>query len=221
MLQKTPKPRAVLFDWDDTIIDVWQTTLEARNIALSQMGVAPWTDEEARRRVGPSGRDLFKDLFGDRWQEADKIYLENFYRLTAPGVPVFPHAEDILKTLSGHGIYLAVVSNRNGPSLRSEAALLQFDRYFSKMVGAGDAKADKPHPEPVYMALQGSGIKAGADVWFIGDSPVDMRCAINAGCTPLLIETKPPPEDTLVQHPPAQRFKKHIDIMEFIKLHFS
>ncbi len=33
-----PTPHAVIFDWDDTIIDSWGPTLVALNMALVQMG---------------------------------------------------------------------------------------------------------------------------------------------------------------------------------------
>ncbi len=216
-----PKPKAVIFDWDDTIIDSWGLSLEALNTALVAMGHAPWSDAEARRRAGPSARDLFQQMFGDRWQEADKIFFEKLTQMFSKHVPIHAHAEDVLKTLAGHKIYMAVVSNKRGPLLRTEAAHIKFDRYFGRIVGAGDATADKPDPAPVHLALHGSGIAAGADVWFIGDSHTDMLCAANARCTALLLETKPPPEEMLAKNPPLRRFRKHSDLMEFIKTCFT
>lgn len=215
-----PKPRAVLFDWDDTIIESWGLALQALNKALTAMGEEPWSDEEARRRAGPSARDLFQQLFGDRWQEADKIYLSSLMALFEESIPVYAGAEALLKELAGRGVYMAVVSNKRGPLLRREAETARFDHYFGKIIGAGDAPADKPDPAPVRLALEGSGIAPGGDVWFIGDSHTDMLCAANAGLTPLLIETKPPPEETLKKNPPLRRFKKHDDLMEFIRTVF-
>ena len=215
-----PKPKAVIFDWDDTIVDSWYTALEALNTALVAMGHTAWTDMEARQRAGQSARDLFQKLFGDEWQKADKIYYDTFTKVFANNMRVHDNVEDVLKALSEQGVYLAVVSNKRGTLLRAEAEHTGFDKYFGKIVGAGDAEADKPHPAPVHMALEGSGIAAGPDVWFIGDSPTDMLCALNALCTPVLIETKLPPEEMLKKHPPAKRFKKHNDIMEFIKGEF-
>lgn len=221
MMHQLPQPRAVIFDWDDTIVDNWAVALEALNTTLEHMGHDRWTDDEARRRSGQSARDLFSKLFGaDRWQEADKVYTTKFYELVAKNTRTHDYVEDMLKALTGHGIYLAVVSNKRGPLLRHEAETLGFKKYFGNIVGAGDASADKPDPAPVLLALTGSGIAPGPDVWFIGDSHADMRCALNAGCTPVLIETKPPPEDVLAEHPPAHRFKHHGEIMELIRPFF-
>lgn len=216
-----PQPRAVIFDWDDTIVSSWHIALESLNTALVHMGQEPWTDEEARKRAGPSAKDMFQSLFGARWEEADKIYYDTFNRLIVGNLRIHDDAENLLKTLSEKGIYLAVVSNKRGELLRKEASHAGLSHYFKKIVGAGDATADKPDPAPVTLALEGSGIEAGRDVWFIGDSYMDMRCAFNAKCTPVLIETKPPPEETLVNNPPAKRFSSHKKIMEFIGANFS
>lgn len=211
------KPKAVIFDWDDTIVDSWPTSLQALNTALVAMGHAAWSDDEARRRAGQSARDLFQGLFGDRWQEADKVYYDTFNKIFLNNMRIHADAEDVLKALAAHKVYMAVVSNKRGHLLRAEAAHIRFDHYFGKIVGAGDASADKPDPAPIYLALKDSGIEPGADVWFIGDSHADMLCAQNAGCIPILIETKPPPEEMLIKSPPAKRFKTHQSIIEEIK----
>ena len=216
-----PIPRAVIFDWDDTIINSWTPTLKALNKALIEMGEKPWTDEEARAKAGASAKDLFRQLFGDRWQEADKIFFDYLRSLFREHLPVYPDVEPILKLLAERKVYMAVVSNKRGPLLRTEAQEAGFDKYFGKVVGAGDAAADKPDPAPVLMALEGSGVAPGEHVWFIGDSHADMRCAANSGCTALLVETKPPPEETLAQHPPRKRFKNHAEIMEFLQIYFT
>lgn len=216
-----PQPKAVIFDWDDTLVDSWATALFAMNATLTAMGHAPWSDDEARRRAGPSARDLFRQLFGDRWLEADKIYYDTFCKAFADNMRVHNRAEDILKALFAQDIWLAVVSNKRGHLLRAEAEHIRFNDYFSAIVGAGDAEADKPDPAPVRLALEKSGIVPGPHVWFIGDSHTDMLCAANAGCTSLLIETKPPPEELLIKNPPTLRLKDHNSLMEFIDGYFT
>lgn len=215
------KPRAVIFDWDDTLVDNWDTAFKALNAALVHMGAEPWSEAEARRRSGPSARDLFTQLFGaNRWQEADKIYYDTFCKLVLANARTHEGAEEFLKTLAANGIYMAVVSNKRNPLLRQEIDNLGFNKYFRKVVAAGEAAADKPDPAPLLLALEGSGIAPGLDVWYIGDSHTDMMCALRAGCTAVLIETKPPPEDLLVKHPPTRRVRHHHDLMELVRQYF-
>lgn len=216
-----PRPRAIIFDWDDTIVDNWPLALEALNTALTHMGLAPWSDEEARSKAGPSARDLFGGLFGDRWEEADKVFYASFNKLIEDGVRLHDQVEDMLQFLTANGVYLAVVSNKRGALLRKEADRIAFSGYFNAIVGAGDAERDKPDVAPVLHALQGSGIKPGPDVWFVGDSHTDMACAIASGCSGVLLETKLPPANLLAQFPPAVRFNSHQKFMEYIKPYFT
>jgi phosphoglycolate phosphatase len=54
----------------------------------------------------------------------------------------------------------------------------------------------------VEMALQPSGIAPGADVWFVGDTAIDMECALAAGCVPVLLGAAEP-ADEFSTFPPA------------------
>lgn len=221
MTATIPKPRAVIFDWDDTVVNNWDTAVKALNTALVHMGMEPWTDAECRRRSGGSAQDMFTGLFAERWQEADKVYYDTFHALMANKVNIHNHIEDVFKTLHGQGVYLAVVSNKRGSLLRDEVGKISFDRYFGNIVGAGDAEADKPDPAPVLLALRESGILPGPDVWFIGDSHTDMICAHRSGCSAVLIETKPPPDDMLADSPPHARMADHAKLMEFVRGYFA
>jgi phosphoglycolate phosphatase len=113
----------------------------------------------------------------------------------------------MLADLAAAGLYLAVVSNKMGPYLRTEAEILGWDRLFGRLVGAMDAEADKPHAAPVHMALSESGIVPGPDVWFVGDSAIDMHCAANSGCVPILMRPEPPGAGEFDGHPPM----RHLD----------
>ena len=96
--------------------------------------------------------------------------------------------------LAGQGIFLGIVSNKTGELLRREVARLGWSGYFGSIVGAGDAPADKPACEPVHLALASSGVPAGAEVWFVGDTAVDIECARNSGCVGVLLAEAMPTE---------------------------
>ncbi|EWY42262.1 HAD family hydrolase [Skermanella stibiiresistens SB22] len=196
-------PRAVLFDWDNTLVDNWGCIHAALNAALVAHDLPPWTLEETRVRVRQSLRDSFPRLFGDRWTDARDIFYDHFGRHHLDYLKPLPGAEDLLKALSDGGVYLGVVSNKTGRFLRAESAQLGWDRYFGKLVGAGDAPHDKPAVDPIHMALAPGGFPAGPDVWFVGDADVDMQCAHAAGCLPMLIGDGP---DDFGDFPPAHRF---------------
>src|SRR3546814_17309125 len=67
-------PRAIIFDWDYTLVDSWGTIHAALDETFRSMGQEPWTLEECRVRVRASLRDSFPGLFRERWQEAAEVF---------------------------------------------------------------------------------------------------------------------------------------------------
>ena len=187
-----PAPRAAIFDWDNTLIDSWAIIHDAMNTTLAAMDHPPWSYEETRARVRRSLREAFPELFGARWEEARDIFYGRFRAIHLDGLAALPGAEPLLAALVGRGVYLAVVSNKHGEHLRAEVRHLGWDRYFGRVVGATDATRDKPDPDPVRLALQGSRVTAGRAVWFVGDTAIDVECARNSGCVPVLVRESPP-----------------------------
>ena len=210
------KPRAILFDWDNTLVDSWPTILDALNVTLEAFGQAPWTMDEARLRVRQSMRDSFPKLFGDQWQQAGEVFYERYAAIHVKRLTPLAGAEEMLSALNEAGIHLSVVSNKKGDFLRQEAKHLGWDRYFGVLVGALDADNDKPAPEVVDLALAPSGIKKGPDVWFAGDADIDLECAHNAGCLPILIRPEPPGPGELDAHPPAKHFQNCDALCKYI-----
>jgi phosphoglycolate phosphatase len=95
----------------------------------------------------------------------------------------------MLRDLARSGIWLAVVSNKTGKYLRREVAHLGWEGHFARVVGATDASADKPATAPVDLALEGSDLTRGRDVWFVGDAAIDLECARNSGCVAVLLRS--------------------------------
>ncbi|TAL03320.1 MAG: HAD family hydrolase [Rhodospirillaceae bacterium] len=181
------RPRAIIFDWDNTLVDTWPCIGRATNITLETMGLPTWTDSEIRARVAGSLRDTFPRIYGARWEEAREVYYRAFKTVHLEMLAALPGAEALLNTAAQAGLYMGVVSNKVGGYLRSEAAHLGWDRYFGRLVGAEDAVRDKPAPDPIWLALSDSAIPAGPQVWFVGDTAVDVDCGRAAGCTTILV----------------------------------
>ncbi len=197
-----PRPRALLFDWDNTLVDNWATITAALNAAFAAFGMESWTVEQAKRRVRSSMRESFPKMFGDEWEKARDIFYGTFQQTHLQTIAPMNGAEAMLRGLKSHGLYLGVVSNKHGEFLRAEAGRLGWSPLFGGIVGAADCARDKPAPDPVDLALKPGGIARGPGVWFVGDADIDMECAHTSGCTPILIYPEPPGGD-FGRHKPA------------------
>lgn len=212
-MQLTP-PKAILFDWDNTLVDTWPVIHEALVYCFTKMEREPWSFEETKARVAHSMRDYFPKLFGDRWEEAGQHYIDGYAKVPKDKLKPLFGAEKTLQLIEEAGLYQAVVSNKRGPNLRNEAEYLDWAKYFKALVGAGDASNDKPHPAHALMALEEYTHPHGMDIWFIGDSSADIEIAKNAGFTAIFYG--PESKAETITYPIHARVENHDELMELL-----
>jgi phosphoglycolate phosphatase len=187
-----PVPGAMLFDWDNTLVDT----------LLQRLGHAPWSAEDVRRRIHRSARDFFPELFGADWPQAFDLYA-NFYRQHhLEWIQELPGAGAMLASLREAGMPLALISNKRGPFLRAEVAHLGWTGHFHVIVGAEDTPRDKPDPAPFQVAMQHPALAGQAPLWYVGDTVTDMHFARNCGLTAVLLRPIPPEDDIFGTCPP-------------------
>ena len=181
------KPKAVIFDWDNTLVDTWPLIQTAIDKTMVDMGQQPWGLEKVRDTVHKSMRESFPEIFGDDWQRAGEIYKTTYRSIHLEKIQLLPGALELINKLEEQGVLQFIVSNKIGATLRKEAAKIGIDKKFFAIVGANDAYADKPHKDPVELALLGSDLDPKKDeIWFVGDTIADVECAYNCGCTPII-----------------------------------
>lgn len=200
-----PPPSALLFDWDNTLIDSWPCIHRVVNDLMTHMGRPTWTLDETRRRIGRSMRDTFPEMFGDRWMEARDVFLTAFKAVHLEMLAVLPGMEAMLFGLRDRGVPVGLISNKTGSLLRREVEALGWGDLFFAQVGAGDAARDKPAPDAVDLALStgpGGPMRRDESVWLVGDSPTDMTCAHDCGLSPVLLRGWAPEVGEFDPHPP-------------------
>lgn len=180
------KPRAILFDWDNTLVDTWPLIHRALNMTLRYMDHPEWSLEKVKSSVKKSMRDAFPEMFKERWEEAATHYQNSYKSLNLQFLQPLADAELMLNAAKAEGLFLGVVSNKKGDTLRSEIAHLGWAHYFDSIVGAGDATADKPSCAPAWLALENYDGPHDASIWFVGDTAVDLECANALGATAIL-----------------------------------
>ncbi|AHJ62949.1 Putative phosphatase [Granulibacter bethesdensis] len=180
------RPDAILWDWDNTLIDGWAAINSALNAVFRHFGRPVWTVMETKAQVRGSARDTFPAMFGTRWEEARDIFYGTLSASHLDHLKPMPGAEDMLRAASLWP--QAVVSNKAGDFLRREVAHIGWEPFFDAVIGAGDAAADKPSAAPILMALERMRYTGKrSKVWYVGDTALDMQAARAAGCTAILL----------------------------------
>lgn len=180
-----PAPRALVFDWDNTLVDGWPAVLAGLNAAFAAFAMAPWDHARMLREVRRSLRETFPEMFGAEWERARDIFTAEVRAVHLSVLRPLDGSPALLDAAARWPI--AVVSNKQGPILRREAEHLGWTRRFRALLGAGDCAADKPDPAPMLAALASVGAASGPDVWYIGDTHLDMEAARRAGVSAVLL----------------------------------
>jgi phosphoglycolate phosphatase len=170
--------RAVLFDWDGTLVDSAERTFRCYEQIFSVHGIA-FDRAEFQRTYSPDWYRTYEQvgLPSETWADADARWIACYE--TAPGALVAGACE-ALERLAARGLVLGVVSSGDGERVRAEMASLGVARHFATAVCGGETARRKPHPEPLLVALERLGVPP-SECAYVGDSPEDVAMARAAG----------------------------------------
>jgi phosphoglycolate phosphatase len=180
------RPVAILWDWDNTLVDGWAAIEAGLNAAFRAFSLPEWDRATVLARVRKSLPESFPPMFGAEWERARDIFYATVRSCHLDVLHPMPGAPQAIAA-AGAVAPQAVVSNKQGALLRAEAAHLGWAGRFGTLVGAGDASADKPAAAPLLLALERLGVPASPRVWYIGDTVLDMQAARAAGCRAVLL----------------------------------
>ncbi len=184
-------PHAVLFDWDNTLIDSWEIIHHALNETFKFYQRSLWTLEDVKVRCHHSCREYFPSLFQDQWQKAASYFYQKIDASHLERLKILPYADELLNFLYQRKIPMAIVSNKRSDILKKEIDHLGWSYYFQTIIGSGDAKYDKPKPDPILLAIHAMGLKSSPHHWYVGDTQTDWLSAFASGCQPIALGTDP------------------------------
>jgi phosphoglycolate phosphatase len=178
------KPKAFIFDWDNTLVDSWSLIFDAVNFTMESMNLPKLSNQIIRQNSKFSTRVIFPKIFGDKWELAYKIFYDFVDKNHINNLKLFDDAIYIIDFLHRNNLPIAVVSNKKSEILNKEIIHLSLQNKISCIVGSGDTPFDKPDPKPALFACEIMQSNP-CDVFFVGDASTDWECAINIGATPV------------------------------------
>ncbi len=181
--------KAVLFDWDGTLVDSKKAILASyRDATTEVIGRAfPETEEEVARILPMRAQESFGSLSDDpavveRLIAAYHVaYLRNSQSLAG----AFEHTVATLTALRDRGLQVGIVTSKARDRMESDRDRYGIGDIFAVTV-TGDVSAErKPHPGPVIDAMEALGIK-GDETVYVGDGPQDVLAGSGAGAVTVL-----------------------------------
>ena len=194
-------PKAIFFDWDNTLVNNWEPIFIAYKETLKNLGLKKQNRREIIKDAKYSLRETFPRIFKDDWKKAKKIFYVAFKKTHLQKIKPIPKVEKILKIIKKKKIPCGVISNKDGNLLRKEINKLGWKKYFKILVGANDAKKDKPSKYPFLLALKKISLKPNKNIWYVGDNEIDVEFAKKNKCLSIFIENNMFKKKNLKQKP--------------------
>jgi HAD superfamily hydrolase (TIGR01509 family) len=174
----TQKPlRAVLFDWDGTLLNSFQADANAYLQMFRALGI-PWSSTQLAKHYSPDWHNVYRvaHLPPECWAEADRLW-RGFYRSERPQLQT--GARRVVQQLASR-FRLALVSSGSRLRVRSQMRAFALEEFFVVSVFGDQVPHRKPHPLQLQLAIRRLGFEPGSCI-YVGDAPEDVKMARHAG----------------------------------------
>jgi len=214
---KIGRPKAILFDWDNTLVDSLELICTSMRETFSRFKLAQMPEKEFMKSIhGPSRLFIEKHFPKESYDEARKTFLDLYDQFTKEKLRLLPSAQETLDEVQKQKIKTGVVSNKVSALLSMELYQLGLKKYFLTIVGSGDLAEDKPSPLPVLKALKDIEVSPSQEVWFVGDSAADMGAAHNSNCLPVFFGSDDYTSEHYEHCQPKVHFKNHKEFIKYL-----
>lgn len=181
-----------LFDFDGTLVDSYESLVKVFSGAYSKVGVKVPEGYTLRLMRCPLYVG-YEELHGPDDENSKKIFGDEIVRLlndeeVLKATKTYEEVKDTLVELVNRGKKLGIVTSNSKTHVKDVLGFIGLDEsLFSIIVGNEATKKHKPNPDPILKGLELLGINRNG-VCYVGDALDDMRCAINAEVTPILVD---------------------------------
>jgi phosphoglycolate phosphatase len=212
--------KAIIFDWDGTLVDTCGLILDAHNHVRKHYNVPLWTMNDFLGRASKSAREYYPEIYGDKAEEAQIVLYEFVADHHLKYLKAMSQVEELCDVIKVQNIPMALVSNKRHDFLHKEVDVMGWRDYFSSIIGAGHAARDKPAIDPLVMAMAeiSPDLKA-ADILYIGDTETDLLTAQNAGAPNVFIQSDQPRPDLIEKYAPNYAFLSISELLDAVTNH--
>ena len=180
-----PRPKAVLFDLDGTLIDSAPDLGAAADKMRTDRGMATLDYALYRPMAGSGARGMLQVAFGITESHVDyeaykNEFLDNYQQAMTVKTTVFDGVNDMLSSLQQQGILWGVVTNKHQRFTIPLSQQMALFKTSGAVVSGDTTPHAKPHPAPLFEGARLLGLPP-QDCWYVGDDERDIVAGKAAG----------------------------------------
>ena len=177
--------RLIVFDLDGTLIDSSRDLADATNAVIVDLGGAPLSVDAITAMVGEGAAALVRRALTAAALDPDtpdalEQFLAHYHERLTTFTRPYPGMVDALDVLRAGGFQLAVLTNKPQRPTDEILQTLDLASRFADVVGGDTAAGRKPDPGGLLQLVARARATPAATV-LVGDSPIDLQTARNAG----------------------------------------
>jgi len=172
----------ILQDHGD-IVDALRNSMARRDITVSAADIGPWRGAAKRAvirhfvdlqsKLSEAGRQtLSAEIYRTFVEQVNEAYKT---------VPPIEGAEEAIRKLRESGYLVATTTGFDREIVMPIFHRLGWEKYFAAMVASDDVTQGRPAPYMLFHAMETAGVNSVAEVMAVGDTPLDLQAASNAG----------------------------------------
>jgi phosphonatase-like hydrolase len=165
------------------VVESLRSSMAKRDIAVSATEIGPWRGAAKRAVI-----QHFVDLQSKQGEaERNKLtseILEDFNAQIVEAyraVPAIAGAEEAIRKLREKNYLLATTTGFDREIVIPIFRRLGWEKYFAAIVASNDVAKGRPAPYMLFHAMEIAGVNSVAEVMAVGDTPLDLQAASNAG----------------------------------------
>ena len=154
-----------------------------RGFTVSAADIGPWRGAAKRAVIRHFVDQQSKLDEAGRQVLAAAIYRDFVEQVTAAykTVPPIEGAEEAIRKLRESGYLVATTTGFDREIVMPIFHRLGWEKYFAATVASDDVAQGRPAPYMLFHAMETAGITSVAEVMAVGDTPLDLQAASNAG----------------------------------------